>query len=168
MSTTAENPVFENIQKKYGFVPNILREMGDVSPTVLKAYLAVNAAIDEGTLSQREIHTASLAVSVFNGCGYCRSAHTALLKSLGVSEGDIRAIRDGKDPSDARLKSLVRAVRLLCRKRGWLDKTRLEELEKDGIGKAQVYELVGLIAMKTITNYINHINHTELDKQFGG
>ena len=31
-----------------------------------------------------------------------------------------------------------------------------------------LYELIGIIAIKTISNYINHIAGTELDPQFNG
>jgi len=41
-----------------------------------------------------------------------------------------------------------------------------EALAADGIERAVLYEIVGLIGVKTISNYVNHIAGTDVDDAF--
>jgi alkylhydroperoxidase family enzyme len=52
--------------------------------------------------------------------------------------------------------------------RGWLKAPDVERLRSEGIDRAQVYEIVALIGLKTISNWVNHIAHTEIDEPFRG
>jgi hypothetical protein len=52
--------------------------------------------------------------------------------------------------------------------RGWLGRPDLERLAAEGIGLPQLYEIVALVGLKTISNYVNHIAHTEIDEAFRG
>ena len=165
---TAENEAFQAIEKKYGFIPNILREMGQTSPAVLNVYLAGNEAMSKSSLNPRELHTVMLTVSQANGCHYCTKAHAAILKGTGPVQEEIDAILQGKLPKEERLRSLVSATRLILQMKGWLQREDLDRLQREGVTKAQVYEIIALIGLKTISNYINHINKTEVDPQFLG
>jgi hypothetical protein len=49
---------------------------------------------------------------------------------------------------------------------GWLDAADLRTLEERGITKAKLYEIIAFIGLKTISNYINHIAHTTVDREF--
>ena len=51
-------------------------------------------------------------------------------------------------------------------RRSWLDAEDLAALDEQGISKAQLYGIIGFVGAKTISNYINHIAHTEADPQF--
>jgi len=51
-------------------------------------------------------------------------------------------------------------------KRGWLSDDDLAEFEDVGFGRDVLYEIVGIVGIKTISNYVNHIAHTEVDPQF--
>jgi alkylhydroperoxidase family enzyme len=62
----------------------------------------------------------------------------------------------------------VSATHLLLEKRGWLGEGDLKALEAAAIGRVQVYEIVAFIGLKTISNYVNHIAHTEIDEAFRG
>lgn len=62
--------------------------------------------------------------------------------------------------------NVVKGTRLVLAKKGWLSAEDLEALEADGIDRRQLYELIALIGLKTISTYINHIAHTEIDPQF--
>ena len=105
-TTTAGHPAFEQIKKKYGFLPNILRDMGTASPAVLNAYLAASEAMGKSSLSPQETNAIFLTVSELNGCGYCTSAHGTVLKGTGMNEEDISAVKKGKLPDDDRLRVL--------------------------------------------------------------
>ena len=73
----------------------------------------------------------------------------------------------GELPTDERLANLVDAIRLVMTERGWLDGEQLEMLEGRGVDRRQLYEIISIVTLKTISNYVNHIAHTEVDSEFG-
>jgi len=165
--TSVVNEVFEAVRKKYGFVPNLIREMS-LSPAVARVYLGGQEAMAGASLSPRDQQVVQLAVSVYNECAYCRAAHRTGAKAGGVGRADIAAIERGDRAEDPRVAALVAATWELLDLRGWLKAADLERLEAQGIDRAQVYEIVALVGLKTISNWINHIARTEIDGPFRG
>jgi AhpD family alkylhydroperoxidase len=163
----AQDTIFEEVKKKFGFVPNLIREMSR-NPAVARVYLEGQAAIAGGVLSPREQQVIQLAVSVYNECHYCRAAHRLGSRMAGVAPGDIEAIQKGALPEDARLRSLVSGTWQVLDVRGSLTPPDLRALEAEGIDRAQLYEIVAIIGLKTVSNYINHIAHTPIDEAFRG
>lgn len=159
--------ILSSVKAKFGFVPNILAEMTK-SPSAAQVYLKGQEIMAGATLTAKEQQVVSLAISTANKCDYCRSAHRAASRSMGVSPEDLETIESGGTPSDQRLSNLVLATRRLAEKRGWLDNADVSELEGMGINREQLYEIVAIIGLKTMTNYINHISHVPIDPQFGG
>jgi len=76
-------------------------------------------------------------------------------------------VEKGSLPEDRRLRSVVSATWQVLDTRGWLGPSDLGNLEAEGIDRAQLYEIVALVGLKTISNYVNHIAHTPVDPQFG-
>ena len=147
--TTVVDEVFEAVRKKYGFVPNLIREMSK-SPAVARAYLGGQQALTEGKLTARDREAVQLAVSVYNECAYCRAAHRMGADATGIAPADVAATWEILDV------------------RGWLKAADLDRFQALGIDRAQIYEIVALIGLKTISNYVNHIAHTEIDKELRG
>jgi AhpD family alkylhydroperoxidase len=160
-----QDAIFETVKRKFGFVPNLIREMA-VNPAVARVYLEGQGALATGVLSPREQQAVQLAVSVYNECHYCRAAHGLASRMAGVSPADIEAIQKGAPPEDSRLRSLVHATWLVLDMRGSLDHSDLRGLEAEGIDRPQLYEIVAIVGLKTISNYINHIAHTPIDAAF--
>lgn len=169
--TTATHHTTEEIlaavHQKYGFIPNVLQEASQ-SLAALATYVNGQALIEQSSLSPQQAQVAQLAISVLNGCDYCTSAHAMAGKMLGVAADDLQAVRAGRLPADAALAPVAQAARLLVEKRGWLDAADLKALEDQGIDRPRLYDLVTLVALKTISNYVNHIAHVPLDPQLGG
>ena len=67
----ASRPVLENIQKSFGFIPNLLAVFAN-NPTVLQGYLVLDALYEKGSFTPREQQLILLAVSVENHCNYCQ------------------------------------------------------------------------------------------------
>lgn len=169
MTTSMQDaePILKQVETKYGFVPNILAEMA-CSPAALAVYVGGQEALGGGLLTDAEQHVVQLTVSAVNGCDYCTGAHSAILQGAGVSAADIEAIRSGALPEDAALAAVVRAARMLLDKKGWLEEADVRALADLGVTKAHLYEVIAFIGLKTLSNYVNHISHLELDPQFGG
>ena len=151
-------------KKKFGFVPNLIKEMVK-SPAAAQVYMKGQEVMTEAFLTNQEQQVIQLAISTINNCHYCTKAHSALCKLAGTPQEEIEAIQSGSLPQDERLKALVSATRLIHEKKGWLSEEDLQSLDSLGIDRVQIYEIIALIGLKTLSNYINHIAHTELDPQ---
>jgi AhpD family alkylhydroperoxidase len=157
--------VFEAVTARFGFVPNLIREMAR-SPAVARVYLGGQQAMAGASLSAKEQQIVQLAVAVYNECPYCRAAHRGGCRQAGVAPADIDLVEKGSLPEDRRLRSLVSATWQVLDTRGWLGPADQASLETEGIDRVQLYEVVALVGLKTISNYVNHIAHTAIDSQF--
>ncbi len=161
----AGRKTLENIDKGYGFVPNLLGTMIE-SPATTNAYLALGKLFGETSFSAGEQQVISLTASRINECEYCVSAHSTVARN-GVLPGDVvDAIRGDRPIADERLEALRRFVAQTVNQRGWLEDEQIEAFLGAGFTRAQVFEVVLGVSMKTISNYINHIAGPELDEAF--
>jgi AhpD family alkylhydroperoxidase len=159
--------VHEKAEQALGFVPNLIGELTQENPAVADAYLTSQGIVEEGgVLSPAEQQTVILAASSYNDCHYCTKAHAVAGQQAGLDAETVEAINEGGLPSDDRLKSLVRATRRILGKRGWLSDADEAEFADLGLERPELYEIVGLVGIKTISNYVNHIAGTEVDAPF--
>jgi len=119
------------------------------------------------SLGPAEQQIVQLAVAVYNECPYCRAAHRGGCRQAGVTPGDVELVEQGSLPEDRGLSAVVSAAWQILDARGWLSAADLSGLEADGVDRARLYEIVALVGLKTISNYVNHIAHTPIDEQFG-
>lgn len=170
-TTTAANrtadaeEILATVENKYGFRPNLMKEMV-VAPAAARAYLAGQDAMSDASMSPVQAQAVQLAVAAYNDCGYCGAVHSKVGRDTGISEADVAAIADGGLPEDPGLRPVVRATRRVMEARGWLDDDDLEALAVAGVDRRKLYEIVAFVALKTLSNYVNHIAGTEVDPQF--
>jgi alkylhydroperoxidase family enzyme len=81
----------------------------------------------------------------------------------GVAPEAIEALREGRPLGDARLQALRTFAEAVVRERGFVGNAGLEAFLAAGFTKAQVLEVVLIVATKTISNYVNHLTRTPLD-----
>jgi uncharacterized peroxidase-related enzyme len=151
-------------QKKFGFLPNLLGELA-AAPAALQAYVTLNELLGRTSLSPVAQQVVLVAVSMANGCHYCVAAHTAGLKMAGFAEDEIDALRAGRSLADLKLEALRVFTIGVVEQRGWIDDTNLQRFLDAGYAREQVFEVLVGVAMKTLSNYSNHIAETPLDKQ---
>lgn len=159
--------ILQQVEQAYGFRPNLIEELV-TSPAAAQVYLGGQQAMQEASLDDAERNAVMLAVSTRNDCHYCTAAHAGIGKQAGLSADQVDAILEQEELEDERLAALVDATALVLEKEGWLEEADLAELAQRGIDRAQLYEIVALVGLKTVSNYVNHIAGTEIDPQFGG
>jgi len=155
----------DHAEKQCGFVPNAIREMAR-SPAAAWAYLRGQEEMEKGELTGPERQAVQLAASVFNECRYCGAAHLAAARRAGLPQEVATTIATGDLPLDHRIRGLVSATWLVLDRRGHLTADDLIGLESEGVNREDLYEVVALIGLKTMMNYVNHIAHTEIDAVF--
>ncbi len=152
---------------KWGFVPNLIGLMAE-SPATVKAYVALTEALSETSFTPVEQQVITLAVSSENECTYCMAAHSAIARMAGMSEPDLEALREGQPMADDRLEVLRRYVTSVIRTRGWPSAEHQAAFKTAGYTTQQTLEVLVGVAMKTLSNYVNHLADTPLDSQFAG
>lgn len=145
--------------KAWGFVPKLHGVLAE-SPVALRAYDALFGLVGESTLTPAEQQVVYLTISVFHGCEYCTMGHTFLARQAKLDEAAIVALRDGGAPADARLGALSRFARAVVETRGLVGDPGVDAFIAAGFTKANVLEVVTIVATKTISNYTNHLTHT--------
>ncbi len=151
------------IKKELGFIPHLLQEM-NANPATLMVYLHGQEALANGVLTPQEQQAVQLRVSLRNACHYCQAAHKWLGRQSGLPTEDIEIIVKGGLPKDERLAAILDATDLLMERKGWLSAEDLSVLERQGVDRIRLYEIIAFIGLKTISNYINHIAHTPIDE----
>jgi uncharacterized peroxidase-related enzyme len=162
---TAPSPAGERLaalRKAWGFIPNLHATLAE-APTVLEGYDALFALAAKGTRSAAEQQVVFLTASRLNGCEYCVSGHTALAGRAGLDAAAIEALREGGALADARLETLRRFAASVVEQRGHVGEAGLEAVFAAGFTRAQVLEVVLIVATKVISNYVNHLTGTPLD-----
>ncbi len=164
---TRKQALLDAAEAKFGFVPNVLKQMGE-SPAALEVYLGGQKALGtEGNrLTDEQRNYVQLATSQANGCNYCSAAHKAIGKMQGSDPAHLDAIAKGETIAEADGGAYVDATRLLMEKKGFLDGQDLARLQAQGINREAIYEIVASIAVKQVSNWVNHIAGTKVDAQF--
>jgi len=158
-------PILQELQEKYGFIPNLFATFAE-APAVLEAYLALSAALEKGTLEPEERQIVLIAASVENICTYCVAAHSATARMQNVPAGVLHAIRTSTPLPDKKLDALVTLTRRVVRRRGHVSDAEVAQFLDAGYTEAQLLEVIGHVGLKTISNYVNHVAGTPLDRAF--
>jgi len=159
--------LLETAQKKMGFIPNMYKAMAN-SPGLLNTYLQGYAAFREKSgFSPAEQEVIFLTISHSNGCEYCMAAHSFLAEAAsGVPIDVTDAIRNAKQIPEIKLRALSVFTEVMVTKHGLPSKADVELFLKAGYQEKDILEIIHAIAVKTISNYTNHIFHTDLDEVF--
>jgi len=161
-SLEASKPLLAAVNQQLGVVPNLMKLVGH-SPAALEGYLSLNAALNKGKLGAALREQIALTVAEYNGCDYCLSAHTYLgLNVAKLSEAEIAAARDHHS-SDARTAAALHFAYRVAAERGRVSDTDLATLRQAGFDEASVVEIVLVVALNVLTNYVNNVAQTDID-----
>lgn len=156
--------VLKAVQQKMGFVPNLFVHLAH-SPAALKAYVQLSALLENSDLSPRQLQLALLTTSVENQCRFCVAAHTAGGVKAGIAREVLDAVRAGDEPDDPGDATLVSFVRRVVRNRGWVDEDAVREFIDAGNTETQVLDIITAVALKTLSNYSNHLTRPALNPE---
>ena len=157
--------LLEQVKQNYGFIHNLIGNMAE-APATAKAYIALGALVGETSFSEAEQQVILLSVSRYNECAYCVGAHSAIALMNRVPADVVESIRSDKAISDPKLEALRLFTTRVVDQRGILSDDDTAHFIAAGFTQQQILEVVLGVAMKTISNYTNHIAGTELDTAF--
>jgi uncharacterized peroxidase-related enzyme len=157
----------EGARKRMGMIPNMYTRMAN-SPGGFETYLyGYERFRKDSGFTPAEQEVVLLTISEENGCEYCVAAHSVIADTSSKVPREVTdAIRAGKAIPDAKLRALSVLTRAIVATRG-------RPLEKDvrtflaaGYSERHILELVLAVAVKTISNYVNHLFETPVDDAF--
>jgi len=154
------------VQGKYGFVPNLFGALAE-APSTLEAYMALGSALEKSSLSLAEQQLVLIAISVENSCEYCVAAYSLVAKhKLKIDAAVVDALRNKSHIHDDKLQALAEFTRAVVINRGVVNGQPLDDFLAAGYTKQQVLEVILGVAMKTLSNYVNHLMVIPLDEAF--
>lgn len=152
--------IFDNLQKGLGFIPNLYAYYAK-NETALGDYLTLQNR--KSTLTAKEREVINLVTSQINGCRYCQSAHTALGKMNGFTDGQIIAIRKGSVSFDSKLDALAKFTASTVENRGRATEESKFAFFTAGYDEANMIDVVMIIGDKIISNYLHNLTGFEID-----
>lgn len=155
----------ETAKKNMGFVPNLLATLAE-SPTALQAYLELDGIFSDGSLSDTETQIVLLTASFENKCDYCMAAHSTIAGMKKIDETLIEALRENKPLDDKKLSALRTFTRAVVTQRGFVKADQVNAFLDAGYKKSHILEVITGVALKTISNYTNHVAETPVDDAF--
>ncbi|MEM7040418.1 MAG: carboxymuconolactone decarboxylase family protein, partial [Bacteroidota bacterium] len=105
----------------------------------------------------------NIVTSQLNGCRYCQSAHTAIGKMHGFSEGEILELRSGTASFNAKYDALARFTAEAVTNRGRATETAKQAFLDAGYNEANLIDVVVLVGDKIISNYLHNLLGFEID-----
>ena len=153
--------IFTHVKNKVGMLPNLYATMG-VSDKLLGGFLSFSETIKSGEFTNKEYEAIALATSQANSCAYCLSAHTAIGKMNGFSEQETLDLRSNTI-ADSKLNALVNLVTEMVIQHGHPKESAVQNFFEAGYNEAAFAELIGAVALTTITNYVFHNGGFDID-----
>ncbi|WP_299372013.1 peroxidase-related enzyme [uncultured Tateyamaria sp.] len=155
-------PLLASVEKSLGSVPNLFRLLA-TSPEALEGYLGLNGALSKGKLGAATRERIAIAIAQTNGCDYCNAAHTFLAKTFAkLDEAEVAANRAGAS-TDAKAHAAVSFAVKVATSRGRVDEQDISTVRAAGYSDAEIIEIIGLIALNVLTNYVNEVFRTDID-----
>lgn len=159
--------VLEKAKASVGFIPNMYAGMAN-SPGLLQTYLDGYMAFRAHSgLTPAEQEVVFLTISRENGCDYCMAAHSMIAEKVSRVPADVLgALRSGASIADPRLAALSIFTSHMFTTRGQPTTASLKTFLGAGYKEEQVLEIVLALAVKTLSNYANHVNNPKVDDAF--
>lgn len=158
-------PYLEGYEQYVGFIPNLIGVMAE-SPATLASVSAVNQAIEQGSLSAVERRVITVTASAENNCAYCVPAQSTLAKMADMQDDILEQIRSGKSLSDSKLDALHSFTLKVIHNKGWVPEKDVNEFLQAGYKAEHVMEVITLVALMNLTNYVSHLASLPLDEAF--
>lgn len=161
--------ILNNTKKSMGFIPNMYEKMAN-NPALLDAYTyAYNSFRANSGFNAVEQEVVFLSVAYENNCEYCMAAHSFVGDMMSKVPAEVTdAIRENRQVPDAKLAALSKLTRLLTVNRGHVSQDEIDAFLAVGYTESHVLGIIAGIAVKTLSNYSNHLTNPKVDDAFAG
>lgn len=162
---TKSKEILEKSLKTNGMIANLHGIMAE-SPELLIAYQELGKLFTNTSFDAEELTVVWQTINVEHNCTYCVPAHTAIANSMKVSPSLTNALRNQEAMPTAKLQALQDMTLNVVRKRGDVSEEDVSDFFSAGYAQQQLLEIILGVSQKVISNYVNHIAQTPVDKPF--
>ena len=160
-TTGKSKELFDAVQNKLGFIPNLIKVFGN-SPATLQSYLSLGELTASGNFSNKFREQLALAIAEENSCNYCLSAHTTIGKMNGLTIEETEQSRQGI-AADPKTQAGLQFAQIVTKNRGQVSTEAIQRVKNAGYNDGDILEIILNVVSNTLTNYVNHIAETEVD-----
>jgi uncharacterized peroxidase-related enzyme len=153
--------ILDAVQAKIKMVPNLYRALA-ASPAALEGYVRLAEILAGGVLPAKYRESLAVAIAQANRCEYCLSAHTAIGKMTGLTDGAILEARDGRS-GDPKLQAILALARAMVLQRGQLPRQDFDTARQAGVTDSEIAEIAAHVGLNTFSNYFNNLVETDID-----
>lgn len=162
----AVRPIYEEIEKVFGRVPNIFKTYAHFPPLLKTNWEKFKAVMMGGSLRRELKEAIALVVSEANSCQYCIAAHGLALQQLGFSRERIELlVKDldgaGFQPKEAKILEIARKS---TRDANSVTDQDIEELRRLGWSESEIVEAQGV--MELFTGFNKFLDSLAVDIDF--
>jgi uncharacterized peroxidase-related enzyme len=157
--------IFTEIEGAFGMVPNLFKAYSHFPPLLRANWDKVKALMMQGDLSRKTKEAIAVLVSKDNSCSYCVAAHTAALKSIGVTDEEIEIIENDIERSDftEKERGLINFARSANKDPNRIRDEEFECLKKAGATESEIVEALGVMELFTAFNKFLDSLNVEVD-----
>lgn len=160
-TTGKSKELFNAVQSKLGFIPNLIKVFGN-SPATLQTYLSLGELTASGNFNNKFREQLALAIAEENSCNYCLSAHTTIGKMNGLTIEETEQNRQGL-ATDTKTQVGLQFAQEITKNRGQVSSASIQAVKDAGYNDGDILEIILNVVSNTLTNYVNHIAETEVD-----
>jgi uncharacterized peroxidase-related enzyme len=153
--------LLDGVKKLLGGTPNVFTTLAH-SPAALGVYVNALGAMSNSRLSAGLREQISVAIAGASGCDYCASAHTAFGGMQKIDTNELARNLEARS-ANPRVQAGLAFARTIVEKRGRVSDAELEAVRGAGYSDGEIIDIVALVAMNLLTNYVNLVAGTAID-----
>jgi alkylhydroperoxidase family enzyme len=153
------------LKQKFGFLPNVAATMAG-STVLINAFIGGFASFHGGSFSESEKQALLLTNAVALKSPWTVAFHSTLALEEGLSESDVKAIRVGKLPADAKYAALSGMAKSLIENRGNIAQVDVECFTAAGYTENQILDVIAGIGISTMAATAGNMAGTPLEERF--
>ena len=156
---TAARDALASTKRAFGAIPEPLTRVAG-SPLTLHAALAGLETFEKTSLAPLEREVLAMTMGRVNGCQFCLTLHSRLLKAQKAPAELISALQSGRPLADPRLEALRNFILSLLERTGDVTSPAWTSFREAGYTHEQALEVVTGISVYTLTTFANRLTET--------
>ncbi|MEO1052115.1 MAG: carboxymuconolactone decarboxylase family protein [Bacteroidota bacterium] len=149
------------------FTPNFFRVWGNAPESLAGIWQVMKNVLMSGKLPRKLKETILVAVSTYGESNYCVSAHSAILKMLGVTNEEIAEIKQSlSSPSSPQEKAALDFTVRIAKDSNCLQDKDYEELKGHGYSEEEIMELIAMSGMAVFYGLLANATKINVDEGF--
>ncbi|WP_372719560.1 carboxymuconolactone decarboxylase family protein [Novipirellula sp.] len=161
--------IYRDFQLGMGFpgVPNFIRVQGTSPRMLAGTWGLVKNILLEGNLPRSTKELIFVAIAVDRECNYCRDAHTACCRILGVEDRTIRAVMEGlSEELPDRIRNILQFAVKCAAGPHELQDEDFASLRQHGLDSEQILEVIATASMAVYAIIIADATMLDTDAMF--